>query len=302
MSTKRKIMHMFFPGKNVSPFDVNMVADSGYDVVMPYVDVTARDVEALTQDCIYSRPPHSSAETGLFIGGWDVNLAEEMYTSARNSMQPPFEVSVMVDPNGAYTTSAAIIAMVSQQLKAKGQSLSGSRVTVLGGGPVGNTAAILAAHAGATISLARLTKGSPEKTAVVDEFLGRFDVTAEQIDAQTDEGKLAAIKDAQVLICSAKAGIQVLSEELVREGCNATVAADVNAVPPAGIAGIGLHDAGKAMEFADGCVGIGALAIGNVKYQTQQTLLAEMQQPSDKARYLGMAEALITANSILEQA
>ena len=297
---KQKIMHMFFPGKNVSPFDVNMIADAGYSVLMPYHNLDADDVSGLTQDCIYSRPPGSAADTGIFIGGFDVNVAEDMVKTVRASMQPPFEVSVMVDPNGAYTTSAALVAMISHELKQHSKQLEGSKVTIFGGGPVGNCAAVLAARQGASVSIARLTPGNDDKRKQVDDFLARFNTEAVQIDARTDSGKLEAMKNTDVLICSAKAGIEVLSEQLMQDGCTATVAADVNAVPPAGIAGVGLQDAGAPLSYLPTCHGIGALAIGNVKYQTQQSLLKLMQQTTDSPHLIGVDEALSMAQSLTD--
>ncbi len=293
---KSKIMHMFFPGKNVSPFDVNMIVDAGYTTVVPYTSLEAGDVTGLTQDCIYSRPPGSAGHTGLFIGGFDVNLAEDMYKQARASMQPPFEASILVDPNGAYTTSAALVAMITHHIEAQGQDLSGSKVTVFGGGPVGNCAAVLAAQAGASVCIARLTPGSDEKRKQVDDFLNRYAVTAQQLDAQTDEGKLTALQGTDVIICSAKAGVEILSKD-VMSGCHAKVAADVNAVPPAGIAGVGLQDAGVALPYHKTCLGIGALAIGNLKYKTQQALLRQMQDGG--VQHLGMEETLQMAKSLV---
>ena len=54
------------------------------------------------------------------------------------------------------------------------------------------------------------------------------------------------------------------------------VAGDVNAVPPAGIEGIGLKDFDVPLQYASpstGAVGVGPLAVGNVKYQLQQAML-----------------------------
>ena len=53
------------------------------------------------------------------------------------------------------------------------------------------------------------------------------------------------------------------------------VAADVNAVPPAGIEGLGAQDDGVSAE-GHGAVGIGALAIGGVKYKVQAGLFRRM--------------------------
>ena len=33
------ILHLFTPGHQASPFDVNMAADAGYQIITPYTDV-----------------------------------------------------------------------------------------------------------------------------------------------------------------------------------------------------------------------------------------------------------------------
>ena len=53
--TKKNILHMISPQENVSPFDVNMACDVGYDLVIPYTNVNLTDVKALVQDAIFSR-------------------------------------------------------------------------------------------------------------------------------------------------------------------------------------------------------------------------------------------------------
>ena len=51
------ILHMFTPTPQMSPFDVNMAADAGYQILVPYCDVDVRNVVQLTQDAIFSRGP-----------------------------------------------------------------------------------------------------------------------------------------------------------------------------------------------------------------------------------------------------
>ena len=51
--TKKNILHMISPQENVSPFDVNMACDAGYDLVIPYTNVNLTDVKALVQDAIF---------------------------------------------------------------------------------------------------------------------------------------------------------------------------------------------------------------------------------------------------------
>jgi methylene-tetrahydromethanopterin dehydrogenase len=102
-----------------------------------------------------------------------------------------------------------------------------------------------------------------------------------------------------VLGCAA-AGVQVLSASDLSAAPRLLVAADVNAVPPAGIAGVGVMDDGKPIA-GGAAVGIGALAIGNIKYQTQHRLLVQMRA-GDKPVVLGFAEALTTARAVLAEA
>ena len=80
-----------------------------------------------------------------------------------------------------------------------------------------------------------------------------------------------------VLACAA-AGVQVRVERtMLAFAKRLKVAADVNAVPPEGIAGVGVMDDAKPLA-GTAAVGIGALAVGNVKYQTQHRLLVQHAQ------------------------
>lgn len=102
--------------------------------------------------------------------------------------------------------------------------------------------------------------------------------------------------DADVVLAAAAAGVQVLDASERAGAGRLLVAADVNAVPPEGIAGVGVMDDGKALPEGKG-VGIGALAIGNVKYQTEHRLLKSMRE-TDKPRYLGFREAFAMAREV----
>jgi methylene-tetrahydromethanopterin dehydrogenase len=78
---------------------------------------------------------------------------------------------------------------------------------------------------------------------------------------------------------------------------NLKVAADVNAVPPEGIAGVGVMDNAAPLAGTQ-AVGIGALAVGNVKYQTQQKLLKQMIS-AEKPVVLSFLEAFEVARQHL---
>jgi len=87
------ILHMITPGKQMSPFDINMAADAGYQIIVPYCEADMKSVTALTQDAIFSRGPKGVARTGIFIGGRDAVVAADMLETAKKAMVPPFVVS-----------------------------------------------------------------------------------------------------------------------------------------------------------------------------------------------------------------
>jgi methylene-tetrahydromethanopterin dehydrogenase len=149
------ILHMFTPGRQMSPFDVNMAADAGYQIVVPYCEVGLDAIAGMTQDTIFSRGPKGALRTGIFIGGRDALLAADMLERSKAAMMKPFVVSLLADPSGAYTTAAAMVARVeSALLRTQPQGLAQQRVLVLGGtGPVGRIAGVLAARCGAEVSL-----------------------------------------------------------------------------------------------------------------------------------------------------
>jgi len=293
------ILHMFTPGKQMSPFDINMAADAGWQMIPSYADVTLDGVVGLTQDAIFSRGPKGVARTGIFIGGRDALLAADMLQRAQGAMVKPFVVSLMADPSGAYTTAAAMVACVEAALKKQGADLAGSRVVILGGtGPVGRVAGVIAAQAGAEVLLS--SRNGIDVAEEAASLTGkRFGVTIHGVSGGDRAAIRTSLGDADVVLACAAAGVQVVSAEDLQFARKLKVAADVNAVPPEGIAGVGVMDDAKPLA-GTAAVGIGALAVGNVKYQTQQRLLVQMRE-TPKAVVLGFAEAFATARAVLAE-
>jgi methylene-tetrahydromethanopterin dehydrogenase len=294
------ILHMFTPGRQMSPFDINMAADAGYQIVAPYCEVGADGVAGLTQDAIFSRGPKGVARTGIFIGGRDALLASDMLERSKAAMVKPFIVSLMADPSGAYTTAAAMVASVEAALRRQhGRGLEGQRVVVLGGtGPVGRIAGVIAAQAGADVKLSS-RNGIDVAEEAAQETGKRFKVTLHGVSGGDRAAVRTSLAEADVLLACAAAGVQVVSADDLAHAKHLLVAADVNAVPPEGIAGVGVMDDAKPLA-GTGAVGIGALAIGNVKYQTQHRLLVRMRE-ADKAVTLSFAEAFAVAREVVAE-
>jgi methylene-tetrahydromethanopterin dehydrogenase len=290
---KPYVLHMFTPMPQVSPFDVNMAYDAGYNAVVPYTGLTLDQVTALTQDAIFSRGPKGAKRTGIFIGGRDNGLAADMLDAARRAMVPPFAVSVFADPSGAFTTAAAMLAAVEKHLRKRhSTNLERRRVLVFGGtGPVGAAVAVLASQAGARTAM--VARQDIERTRrVADDFNARYGTRIEAVPAQDEKLKAAMMHDAEVVLATARAGQRVVSKALLDAGPALLVAADVNAVPPSGVEGIGAMDDGTPLAAKSGkAVGIGALAIGNIKYQAQRGLFEAMLK-ADAPLYLDLRDAL----------
>ena len=289
--SKPLIMHMITTAKNLSPFDVNMAYDAGWDKCVPYTEIEVDDVEGLVQDAIFSRPPGIN-KTGIFVGGRDPHKAIDMLKICKKSLVPPFTLSAFADPSGAFTTAAGMIAKVEDALKNKfDQDFLGQKIVVFGGtGPVGCIAGILAASAGAKVVIMGRKKEKCEELAnfCKENYL---DSSANISGASNDEFD-SQIAEVDVVLASGAAGIQLVSEEQLKIATRLKVAADVNAVPPSGVAGLdAMQDCKELTASTSGALGIGALAIGQVKYQAQSKLLKKMAN-SEEPIFLDFHDAL----------
>lgn len=294
------ILHMLTTAKNLSPFDVNMALDAGWVSALPYINVEPSEVQGLVQDAIFSRSTKNLKRTGIFIGGRDTKQAMDMLKIAKRSMVPPFEVCVFADPSGAFTTAAGMVAAVEHELMTKfNTTLEGKNVLALGGtGPVGQAAAVIAAQAGAQV---RIIGRQLEKAQTVAELCSNeFGEGKITITAGADAYKAEYMESADVVFATGAAGIELLSADLIANSPVLKVAADVNAVPPAGIAGVdAFHNGTPIAGSRSGAVGIGALAIGNIKYQAQNILLKSMLN-SEKPLYLHFEHAFEVARNYIK--
>ncbi len=301
---KPSILHLVTAAKNASPFDVNMAFDAGFDKVMPYTNVTLSEVTGLTQDAIFSRGISGVKREAIFIGGRDIDLAIEMLDAAKKAMFAPFACSAFADPSGAFTTAAAMIAKVEAHLKEKfGEDLSGKTLSVFGAtGPVGSCVAIIAAQQGANVQMvAHNSVAAVEPKAVA--WNARYNVNMQVVDGTSEAKKVAILEQTEIVICAAAAGVQVISQEHLSHAKKLKIAADVNAVAPLGVQGVTVSDDGVAIENTQ-AFGIGAIAIGQLKYTTQHQLLKQMlpsDQPFEKPKYLEFIAAYKLARELLKR-
>jgi methylene-tetrahydromethanopterin dehydrogenase len=270
------ILHMFSPTKHNSPFDVNMAADAGYKLIATYTNVTIGEVPGLVQDAIFSRASQDNTHTGIFIGGKDAILALDMMDAAKKAMVPPFQVSTFADPAGSFTTAAAMIACVERVLELEfDRSLKDTRVAVFGAtGVVGFASSVIAALEGARVQIVahRGIERVIKSAAIAKQ---RFGVDLEPVNGESDEQKRKIITNAEVIFSTASAGVRVIATEHMVPAKNLLVVADVNAVPPSGVEGLGPFMDGAPLP---GCtaLAVGPFAIGGIKYKIESRLFKQM--------------------------
>ncbi len=286
---KTSILHLITAAKNASPFDVSMAFDAGYEKIMPYTNVNLDEVEALAQDAIFSRSPSGVKREAIFIGGRDIQLALDMQDAARQAMFQPFEISTFSDPSGSFTTAAAMLAKVDAHLKAKQEKLSDQTIAIFGAsGTVGTTSALIAAKQGATVHM--MAHSSVERMQQhVDPLNERFGTTLEVVDGASKEAKKAALNTVTVALCATPAGVRVLDVDDFNTSETLKVVADVNAVPSLAIEGVDVMSDGVLVSGTQ-IAGFGALAVGQLKYITQNKLLEQMLN-SDKPVHIDYHDA-----------
>jgi methylene-tetrahydromethanopterin dehydrogenase len=294
----KAILHMLSTLKHMSPFDVNMALDAGYDAAVPYTNVTLEEVTALVQDAMFSRAPSAALRTGIFFAGRDAILALDMMDAAKSALLKPFEVSLFADPYGSFTTAGAMVACVEKVLREKKKrELKGSRIVIYGAtGVVGFSSAVISALEGADVTIVGYS-GIERVQKSAEEIEKRFGVKVKSADGSTQEQVRKLLVDAEIALCAARAGVQVLSKDDLAAAKSLLIAADVNAVPPLGVEGCGLHDNGVEVS-AHGALGIGALAIGDIKYKAESGLFQQMVA-SDKPLFLDFRHAFALARELV---
>jgi methylene-tetrahydromethanopterin dehydrogenase len=296
MGTQR-ILHMITPLKHMSPFDVNMALDAGFDTAIPYTSVTLDDVTGLVQDAIFSRGPEGVKRTGMFIGGKRAIEALDMMKRAKAAMVPPFEISVFADPAGSFTTAAAMVACVKVALKEKfSTELTGKRIAIFGGtGVVGFASGVIAAIDGAHATL--IGYDGPDRVRkLAEEANARFSVNIGYADGSTEEQKEELVRGADIIFAAGPAGKRLITLDQMKQAKHLRVVTDVNAVPPSGVEGVGVNNNATPIPGVN-AVGIGALAVGNIKYKTEAGLFKEMIE-TEKPIYLDFREAYTLAQKL----
>jgi len=268
---EEKLLYFFDTDDFCSPFDTNMGYDAGFDAVIPYCNMKVDRVTKLVQDAMFSRKV--GAPTVYFVGGSDVEESEKIAEEVLKAIVSPFESPIIIDPRGSHTTAAAIVAKTMEIAhKHKINNLKNKKIVILGGtGPVGQICAIIASKLKANVIITSRSEDNAKKMAKkLTKKAGNGATEIIGIQAASEEQYFKVVKDADIIWSVGKAGIQILSKEIMKNIPPDKIVLDINLVPPYGIEGMKPNSNDE--EIYKGIYAIGALDIGRLKYTIESTI------------------------------
>lgn len=271
--SKPRILLQLDTDPHPSVFDAVVAVDAGAEHVFRHAGVTADSARALVHGLMFTRGPEDLKHSAIFLGGNSVDRAEAVFAAVKESFFGPLRVSVMLDANGANTTAAAAVLAAAAHL-----DLTRTRALILGGtGPVGQRAARLLASQGARVRLG--SREASRAAAAAAAVQARY--PRAQLEAVATGGAdplRLALADVELVIAAGAAGIPLLTTDERQAAGELRVAIDLNAVPPAGIAGVEATD--RARE-RDGVLSYGAIGVGGTKMKIHKAALRRLFETND---------------------
>ena len=263
----KKLLFQFDTDATPSVFDTVVAYDGGADHVIGHGNLNPDNVRALVDGAIFTRAPKDKKNTAIFIGGSDMEAGQQLLIAVQKHFFPGFQVSVMLDSNGSNTTAAAAVARL-----ASSGSLAGKTAVVLAGtGPVGQRAAAMLALEGARVAITSRHIFNAEKACFA--MKERFKVDLKPIEAADFASRAAAIKDANIVLTTGAAGVELLKPEHWQDNPHLEMLADANATPPIGIGGADVMDKGRVRH---GKIVWGAIGFGTLKLMLQRACIAKL--------------------------
>ena len=269
----KKLLFQLDTDPHAAVFDTVVGFDGGADHVIGHGGCTPDNVRALVDGAIFTRSPKEKKNTALFIGGSDMVAGEKLLDAVQKVFFSNFRVSVMLDSNGSNTTAAAAAA----KLLGSG-GVAGKKVVILGGtGPVGQRAAVMLTGEGADVVLC--SRGQERAEATCAAIKNRFGADITPLGTATAEDRSRAVEDAQIVIATGAAGVQLLDREAWANNPSIEMLADANATPPLGIEGVDMMDRG---EVRSGKTCWGAIGFGTLKLALHRACIAKLFESNDK--------------------
>lgn len=265
---KRRILIHVDTDPTASAFDAIVAIDAGVDHLLAYPAARPEQMPGIIQGAIFTRGLQDLKHTALFIGGRDVAAAQMLLKQAEATFFGPFRISILCDPNGANTTAAASVLLALRHLP----SLAGRTALVLGGtGPVGSRIAHLLGRLQAQVLIGSRTYGRAQTTAQsLATAIGTSAFQPVVCAAPSDIEQV--LSRAQLVFAAGAPSASFVEVGWLERHPHVHFAADLNAVPPAGLAGIEPTDCGRQSGPAVlyGAIGVGALKMKLHKHSLRQ--------------------------------
>jgi hypothetical protein len=179
----------------------------------------------------------------------------------------------MLDSNGSNTTAVAAVAKLMQ---AVGEVRGRRAVVIAGTGPVGTRAAGLLARAGADVTITSRRREEAER--VTAQIRERFGGSVHAVIVPDPSHVADALGDAELVLNAGPAGVQLVPRTAWSGRRSIRAIADLNAVPPLGIAGIEVNDAAT---DRGGAKAFGALGVGNFKMKIHKRCITKLFERND---------------------
>jgi hypothetical protein len=255
-----------------STFDQVVAYDAGVDNILSRAAITPDNVTGFVHGMMFTRGGKNLKNSAIFIGGSDVDASDKVGEAVKNIFFGPVRVSVMLDPNGSNTTAAAVARKVMTNY-----DVTGKHIAILGSGPVGQRAALYFIKEGA--AKVTLTSRSLKRAqTIAKQMKATYDVDITAGETANETTTAAVLADAHVAVAAGPAGVCMIPQSLLDSAKNLEVVADVNAVPPLGVAGMDVMDNGSEK---DGKRFYGAIAIGNFKMKVHRGAVAALFETND---------------------
>lgn len=270
----KKILLQFDTDPLPSSFDRVVAVDAGAEEIFSYGGVTPDNVEPLVHGAIFTRSPSDLMHTAIFVGGSHVPAGEAVYERVKKTLFGPFSVSVMMDSNGSNTTAAATVLCAMKHL-----NLAETSALVLAGtGPVGFRVAQLLLNQGAKVALAsRSMERSEEACRRLSQLKNSSNLTP--CETSSAAGMAAACDGVQLVVGAGAAGVQLITREQLKSISTLKLAIDLNAVAPAGVAGVEVMDKAK---DRDGVLTYGAIGVGGTKMRIHHAAVRRLFESNDR--------------------
>lgn len=272
-------------------FDQIMSTDGGADRILAHGDVDPQDVPLLVSGALYSRPLEELHRTAALITGTNDHVIDEMVRQARRAFFGAYRISLMSECKGGSAVAAAGVVRIRELV-----ALSGARVVVIGGGPVGARLGGLLSAAGAEVLLSVFDEEeSVERRSFVESVFGE---TVETVVWKSGEAVDPLLEGARVAITAGPPGLALLPRPAWERASSVELLVDLSGAEPAGIEGLsGEEDGDPLPGSAREVRGLGGLAISRYKIRVHREAVRRLF--GEEPIVLGPVEIAAIADEIL---